>query len=159
MSYYPDAERMEMVVSYLRMCDDQGISVYQREIHSVLGLNKNAVWKIIQRLVEDGRIERIQTDDGPAGHKRLIIQLKEWDSLTDEQKERVISILERIAESQEALLKQGMGPVYNINTATININPVPSQTPIVLRNRIDVSENRMRPMETKGNSLESDNIE
>lgn len=150
MSYFPDRERMEMVVSYLRECDDQGTSVYQREIHTALGLNKNAVWKIVQRLVEDGRAERIPTDDGPSGHKRLIIALTEWETLTDEQKERVISILERIAESQEALLRQGTGPVYNIGTATINNNPVPSsQASLVLRGRMEIPEERLKTIETK----------
>lgn len=103
MTYYPDEKRMELVVSYLHACDSKGTQIYQREIHTALGMNKNAVWKVLQVLVEDGRVERIQTDEGPAGHKRLIIILTEWERLTEDQRERIVAALERIAESQERM--------------------------------------------------------
>lgn len=160
MAYYPDDERTEAVVRYLRESADRGETIYQREVHTALGMNKNCVWKVIQSLVDDGRADRIPTDYGPAGHKRLIIALREWELLTDEQRERMISILERIAASQEAILRQGTGPVYNIGTATINNNPAPEpEVPIYIRGRMEIPEERMRTMETKGNSLESDNSE
>ena len=141
MAYYPDADRLEAVLTHMRACDDRGEDVYQRELHQALGMNKNCLWKIVQTLVEDGRMVRIPTEDGPTGHKRLLLILEEWEKLTDVQKERMIAALERIAESQEALLRQGMGPVYNIGTATINNNPVPP--------RAENPEGRMRRMETK----------
>lgn len=141
MAYYPDTDRLEAVLAHMRACDDRGEDVYQRELHQALGMNKNSLWKIVQTLVEDGRMKRIPTEDGPTGHKRLLLILEEWERLTDVQKERMIAALERIAESQEALLRQGMGPVYHIGTATINNNPVPP--------RAENLESRMRRMETK----------
>lgn len=140
MAYYPDTERLETVLSHMRECDDRGEGVYQRELHEALGMNKNAVWKIVQTLVEDGRLVRIPTEDGPTGHKRLLLILEEWEKLTDAQKERLISALERIAEGQDRILEHlgTGGPTYNIQTATINNNP-----------RIEVPERRMPKMEVK----------
>lgn len=140
MAYYPDADRLEAVLAHMRACDDRGEEVYQRELHEALGMNKNAVWKIVQTLVEDGRLERIPTEDGPTGHKRLLLILEEWERLTDIQKERLISALERIAEGQDRILEHlgAGGPTYNIQTATINNNP-----------RMEVPERRMPKMEVK----------
>ena len=140
MAYYPDTERLETVLSHMRECDDRGEEVYQRELHEALGMNKNAVWKIVQTLVEDGRLVRIPTEDGPTGHKRLLLILEEWEKLTDVQKERLISALERIAEGQDRILEHlgAGGPTYNIQTATINNNP-----------KIEVPERRMPKMEVK----------
>ena len=111
MAYYPDTDRLETVLSHMRECDDRGEEVYQRELHEALGMNKNAVWI-----------------------------LEEWEKLTDVQKERLISALERIAEGQDRILEHlgAGGPTYNIQTATINNNP-----------RIEVPERRMPKMEVK----------
>ena len=140
MAYYPDADRLEAVLTHMRACDDRGEDVYQRELHQALGMNKNCLWKIVQCLVEDGRMVRIPTEDGPTGHKRLLLILEEWEKLTDAQKERLISALERIAEGQDRILEHlgTGGPTYNIQTATINNNP-----------RIEVPERRMPKMEVK----------
>lgn len=115
MAYYPDVNRVEVILEHFRACDSEGRRVWLNEICAELPMSSKCAWKAIHSLMDEGMVACVPTDEGQeeAGkrrHKRHLLILEEWYLLTDEQRERMVRAMERMAAAQETIAEQMGGP-------------------------------------------------
>ncbi len=96
MAFYSDDRRREVVVDCLRRHGPMP----QKELYERIAphMQRKTGWKALCSLEDDGMVVRT-AEISPTGHKRFRFSLEDWYAMTDEQRERMVTAMESIAES------------------------------------------------------------
>lgn len=86
-------------MGYLRDCADRGIDVYQKDLYESVGFSWKTAWKVVRFLEDEGVVNREVRLEGPHLRSCFVLMLEDWYRLDDEQRERMVTALESMAES------------------------------------------------------------
>ena len=132
MAFFSDPRRMQIVMETMRGHD----SMVLRELYDELDgiMDHKTAWKAFCCLKDEGVAYNTE-ELSERGHKRFRIFLEEWYRLDDEQRERMITALERIADRLAA-----PAPVFNGSVGAVNTGVVVYEAPKQVQRETKVVE-------------------
>lgn len=130
MCFYTDEGRCRTLLDTLREMQDAGESTHQQAIidRCTGPMGNKTAWKALKCCEQEGAVTK-SVGKKPTGQTCYMFSLEDWYVLDEEQRERLIRAIERMADVQERMAGMTPAPVFNGPVSTVNTGPVVYEAP------------------------------
>ena len=130
MCFYTDEARCRTLLDTLREMQDAGESTHQQAIidRCTGPMGNKTAWKALKTCEQEGAVTKTQGLK-PTGQTCYFFRLEDWYELDEEQRERLVRAIERMADVQERMAGMTPAPVFNGPVSTVNTGTVMYEAP------------------------------